>query len=280
MNMTACAGVFVTTLVSFWATVSLGNDTTTVTNLADDYSTSTQYLCDDKTILSVQYLAKGEDEFALLSQNVSEPQRLNITVSGSGTRYESENITWHVKANQGVLTTNGQSTNCTEKSNSDLENEATTPRMSQTVQLHSPVFANEQGLFWFTGDGYGRGSPKTLRFAIPETDAQVIFASCEKLELNAVRVEGYGLPMSLTNDQKIKVMIKLKDNTLEFQGTAFIENDEYQGIRFSTGSDLSLWGEMAQSNEVEMTVNGAKWMTLNTHKGRSAITEFISACSH
>lgn len=156
---------------------------------------------------------------------------------------------------------------------------AGTYRPSQTVLSHTPPIANSNGLFWFTGNGFGGGSLKALSYAIPESDGAVLVANCGKESSQKVDIEIYGSDVDLKHDKAAAVSLMFENETSRFEGFYFSENEEYSGVRFSAGRSNSLWQNVSQSKRMKIIVDNLELAELDLGSGRAAIAEFTKACS-
>lgn len=79
-----------------------------------DYSNLVSYDCGQGRMMQIHYIAQGVDEYALLIVDGEIKEKLEIALSGSGARYASQDLEWHTKANQGLLTRKGRALTCVE----------------------------------------------------------------------------------------------------------------------------------------------------------------------
>ncbi|MEM8649890.1 MAG: MliC family protein [Pseudomonadota bacterium] len=151
------------------------------------------------------------------------------------------------------------------------------PTPSQTVLSRTEPQVNADGLYWFTGDGFGEGSPRTLRFAIPESDAVFLSIDCTD-ESDLVILELFGVVGDISEAQSLPLLFEFDGSNLLFQGEGFIENDEYSGVRLLIEGANPFWLNLQQSNSLIISVETYEALSIDLEGGRPAIKEFIDAC--
>jgi hypothetical protein len=154
------------------------------------------------------------------------------------------------------------------------------PPYSQTVLAKNPPTPGADGLFWYTGDGFGGGSPKALRYALPETDEAMLSASCERYDVNGVLLETYIWFGGMPADAPVTLEITHAQGTSRFQGTTFIENEEYAGARFTVPKGDPVWRAIAASGQVSIGIQGENAAQLSGASGSAALNEFSILCSN
>lgn len=153
------------------------------------------------------------------------------------------------------------------------------PQLSQTILTYSQPEMDEDGLFWFTGNGSGEGSPKTLNYAIPETDAAVLSATCQKEGNSDIVLELFNNNGSKNTGAGVTLSIQHQEGQSSFQGKVFSENEEYAGSRYFIMPEHMIWKHIIKSEEISLLVDGKPHQTLNVKNGIYAISEFHTACS-
>ncbi|WP_346895173.1 hypothetical protein [uncultured Roseibium sp.] len=153
------------------------------------------------------------------------------------------------------------------------------PPYSQTVLAPTPAQADANGAFWFTGDGFGNGSPKSLRYGIPETDAMAFYASCEEAGPQGTAVELYTSFGDLPPGSSVTIAFTHAFGSSSYKGTTFIENDEYAGSRFTIPKSDPVWSAIAASPQFSVGVAGQPEARLNGASGSAAIIEFSKQCN-
>lgn len=152
------------------------------------------------------------------------------------------------------------------------------PPYSQTVLTRTPVKADANGMFWFTGDGFGGGSPKTIRYAIPETDAVAIHATCEQYDPANLSVEVFTSFGNRAAGSAVTLEIAHAQGVSRFDGTVFIDNEEYAGSRYTMPKSDGVWQSIAGSAEIKLGVKGETMAALPGSAGRAALLEFSNLC--
>lgn len=153
------------------------------------------------------------------------------------------------------------------------------PPYSQTVLAPTPVEADANGSFWFTGDGFGGGSPKSLRYGIPETDAMALFAGCERFDPKGTSVELYTGFGDLPSGSAVTIVFTHASGSSSYPGKTFIEGEEYAGSRFIVPKGDPVWTAIAASPQFSVGVAGQPEARLNGSSGAAAIGEFANLCN-
>ncbi|EFL89939.1 hypothetical protein R2A130_2552 [Ahrensia sp. R2A130] len=156
--------------------------------------------------------------------------------------------------------------------------QTTAPRQSQTVAKQSDPQPNEDGLFWFTGDGSGKGSPRDLQFAIPETDARVFYATCFGHEPDTIHMEFYAINELKPAGSATILTIEIDGEAAKFEAVYFSDNEEYAGVRTTIPTSDPVWGRFTTSDQLSITLAAQQQTLLDTASGRFAIAEFMEAC--
>jgi len=128
------------------------------------------------------------------------------------------------------------------------------PPYSQSVLSSSPPMPDDDGMFWYTGDGFGGGSPKTLRYALPESDAAVLFASCERRDDDGVLAEIYLAFGDLEASAPVTLEITHARGNSRFSGSVFIEGEEHAGSRFVIADGDPIWQAIAASEKISIGI--------------------------
>lgn len=93
--------------------------------LNGEYSNLVSYDCDNGRSLSVHYISKDDEEYALLITGGEVQKRLELSRSGSGvlytdgTLYSLDELQWHTKDNEGLLIKQGKTLKCIESEADD-----------------------------------------------------------------------------------------------------------------------------------------------------------------
>lgn len=154
----------------------------------------------------------------------------------------------------------------------------TLPNASSTVLAKNEPVPDANGLHWFTGDGQGGGSPKSLRFALPETDAIVMFASCEQEDVRGILLETYIAQGDLQNGDNAYLEIQGAEDTFQYEGQAFVDGEEYAGARFYIPKTHTLFSSIATSETIELSVNGNQRVEITGAAGAAPLSEFGQLC--
>lgn len=149
---------------------------------------------------------------------------------------------------------------------------------SQTPVREAPAVPDSEGLFWFTGDGFGGGSTKTIRYGVPETDTVILFASCDGTGESKILLEVYTDVGDAPTGNAVSVEISHVEGVSRFAGSTFIASEEYAGSRFYLPWEVSLWKSIANSPEVSIGVVGARKASLRGADGAPALAEFMRHC--
>ncbi|MBO6554648.1 MAG: hypothetical protein JJ926_18050 [Roseitalea sp.] len=152
------------------------------------------------------------------------------------------------------------------------------PPQSQTVLTRTPPVPDADGMFWFTGDGAGGGSPKTIYYAIPQSDASALFASCEQFDPATLSLEVYTSFGNRGPGSAVTLEITHALGMATFQGSTFIENEEYAGSRFRVPKADPVWAALAQSPQFSIGIAGEQKAQLPGLAGAPALTEFSTVC--
>ncbi|WP_319530642.1 hypothetical protein [uncultured Cohaesibacter sp.] len=151
------------------------------------------------------------------------------------------------------------------------------PSYSHTAMTKTPVKPGTIGLFWYTGDGMGGGSPKILSYAVPETDERAFYATCEQAG-DFMEVEIYSEFGNLQAGDIVYLTINHPGGQERYQGHTFIENDEYAGSRFKIIRDRNLWLSMANAPDLTFGNEGYTMARANSVEGKEAFYEFAQSC--
>lgn len=162
--------------------------------------------------------------------------------------------------------------------NQPTQQQSGLPPYSQTVLAQNPPTPDADGLFWYTGDGFGGGSPKALRYALPETDAAVLSASCEQYDVNGVLLETYLWFGDMPAGASVTLEITHAQGTSRYQGTTFIESEEYAGSSFTMPKGDPVWRAIAASAQISIGIQGENAAQLSSASGSAAINEFAGLC--
>lgn len=152
------------------------------------------------------------------------------------------------------------------------------PPYSQTVLSRNPPTPDADGLFWYTGDGFGGGSPKALRYALPETDAAVLYASCERRDEDGVLLEIYSAFGDLEASAPVAIEITHAKGNSRFMGSVFIEGEEYAGSRFVITNSDPIWQTIAASEQISIVVHDQPKFDLAVAGASAPLKEFASLC--
>ena len=152
------------------------------------------------------------------------------------------------------------------------------PAFSQTVFSRVAPLPDAQGAFWFAGNGFGGGSPKNLRYGIPETDAVALYASCEDFNVKGVLLELYTSFGNVGANQQVTIQFNHAAGSPTFAGTTFVESEEYAGIRTIIPKDRALWERLAQSQNVSFGIQGQPPAQVGGSSGQAALLEFYNLC--
>lgn len=138
---------------------------------------------------------------------------------------------------------------------------------------------SDSGAFWFTGDGFGEGTNKQLTYGVPETDQVAFSARCGTSSQDPIDLELF-LPLGDLRDGEIGMVEFVGgDNTRTLPARAFIENDEYAGLRLALEPDAEIWNLISAENGLSLGLVNHVRDTIETDGAQAPTQHFLAACS-
>lgn len=138
---------------------------------------------------------------------------------------------------------------------------------------------SDSGAFWFTGDGFGEGTNRQLTYGVPETDQVAFSARCGASSQDPIVLELF-LPLGDLQDGETGMVSFLSgENSGTLPARAFIENDEYAGLRLTLAPDAEIWNLIGAENGLSLGLVNHAPNTIETDGAQAPTEQFLAACS-